>query len=424
MCRSDLQLEIWPLVLAHCCVTGTVLNFFNTQFIFAAFILIEGISTGILPNTSSLILYNICNGIIGLSCGAIEAVSFANVVSIWKEKSGPAAQAVGLSINIANVVSPLLFKPFLLPAQTPQHIEYCGNHLNVTSTNSTVEKGEEKTSRIWIPHASISVTMVVISLLVVILECYRLKKDKKKVSEKRDEEEGERVRTESTNESTNKGFKFKEIFFTTICCLVIAVFWAFVCSFLQFWVPFVIYSESNVSYQTTAFMMSAFSLATAIGGFVGLLASITVPPFKMLTVLMAIIIVGHLVLLIGSSHSEAVLWVGGLLQTLCFGNFYVSVYNLLQETAGINNLKASLYTMSAYLLTAIGVPILIANFIECTPSIFLHYNSFSIVVVTVLLAIIGAALCTQKREVVEERPKGKFQRKYSSRRVSVAGVAL
>ncbi|RWS24597.1 Sodium-dependent glucose transporter-like protein 1 [Leptotrombidium deliense] len=333
------------------------------------------------------------------------------------------------------VVSPLTFNPFLSNVESEEHGHFCGqSDLNVTVnvTKTELPFGELHKSQIWMPHVVIGILMAVIAYCCVILECRRIKLGRKDNVDKRQQETlSLKNDEEEAKESESKCYR---ITFIMLSCSLIAIFWGYVCSYLQFWVTFVMFSKLNISKSKAVMMMTAISLSMAIGGFVGLLASMRIRPMRMLAMLNVFLVVADSILLLGVDRSELLLWIGGVMCSFVFGNYYVSVYNLLQERVGITNLIGCMFTVSAYLLTAFGLPVLLANFIECTPIVFLYYTSSSIAASILLFLALYFTSCGQKRRKVEqnepeasevkETPKRIYRRKYSSRRMSVAGVAL
>ncbi|RWS24775.1 sodium-dependent glucose transporter 1-like protein [Leptotrombidium deliense] len=357
-------------------------NYGNTQIILSLFVAFEGIMAAILTIVPNLILYDIINAFIGLSCGLIETISFVNIVNLWDEKSDPFIQALGFAVNFAMVVSPLLFSPFLSNVESEEHDLVCGeSHVNKTAnvTQEVAPFGKLHKSQIWMPHFFIGVMMAIIGSCCVILECRRIKyEEKNNVDDHNHETISLKVDHEATKIQEEQNTPYSKpcrLLFIILCCLLCAIFW-----------------NLHISKSKAVMMMTAISSSMAIGCLAGLLASMRIRPMAMLAILTFFLVIGNSILFFAASELELLAWIGGVTCSFVFGNYFVSVYNLLQEKAGMSNRIGSLFTVSAYILTAIGLPVLLANFIECTPIVFLYYTSSSITA-SIILYIIIAIIC-------------------------------
>ncbi|RWS24252.1 Sodium-dependent glucose transporter-like protein 1 [Leptotrombidium deliense] len=343
------------------------------------------------------------------------------------------------------VITPLVFNSFLSNVESDAHDDQCLSSENetavdiVNATSNQKPFGELHTSEIWIPHLVIGIFMVINGILCIILELQRLNVEKNE-TDKKNECEEENVSLKQThveksheNKVQAQHSKLYRVSFVTVMCILIATYWGFASSFVQFWITFVMFLDMNISKNRAVMMLSAFSFAAVVGNFIAMLIATKVKSMPMLIAVNILTIVSVVICIFGANGSETLLWVGCIMCSLCSSNYYSSAYNLLEEKVGVTNLIGSLYAIAAASLNAIGLPILIANFIECSPSIFLYFTTISISVVFLLLLVLfvlsyGKEDLRQETkdesDEIKEKSSEVYIRKYSMRRVSVGGIAL
>ncbi|RWS24466.1 sodium-dependent glucose transporter 1-like protein [Leptotrombidium deliense] len=398
----------------------------NSQLICAAFVAVEGIATAILPNVSNLFIYIAINAIPGMCCGVIETISYINIVALWKEKSAPFIQALAFTSSVGSVLTPLIFNPFLSNVESEEHSEDCipVNNKSIEFANVTVNPkpfGDLHISEIWIPHLVIGIFMVINGILCAILELKRIRVEETIEVKEENERKEEKVSLKQKDEqkiSKHKvplqQSKYYRITFVVIMCILITIYWGFASSFFQFWITFVMFLNVNISKSRAVLMLSAFSFSNVFGNFIAMLVAIKVKSMPMLLSLNILLLTSCVICIIGANGSELMLWIGA--------------YNLLEEKVGVTNFIGSVFATSSVSLNAIGLPIIIANFIECYPTIFLHYTTISVTVVFVLLIVFYGKEdvkqeTLQEDDEIKALPQEIYMRKYSVRRVSVA-VAL
>ncbi|RWS00441.1 sodium-dependent glucose transporter 1-like protein [Dinothrombium tinctorium] len=286
----------------------------NRQIIYATFVITEGLLSAILPNLKTVFAYFLMNGAIGFVCGIIETGSIVTVAELWREKANPFIQGINLAITVANVLSPLVFSPFL-SERNEETSSNCDGNANYSSLIEVSENDKASGSQIWMPLLVIGAIMLLFGYFSMLLELYRVKYYRKESDTKlKYEEYGRRLSTMSESNGNNR--TIHKILFLLVAYSFTAIFWGY---------------------------------------------------------------------------------------------------------CGASNLLGSLYIFAAYAFTAFGVPILISNYIECFPNVFIYYNSASVAFLTLLLALIQLI---DFLDHTESEAKSLSQMKLDTKRVSMAGLTL
>ncbi|RWS22245.1 sodium-dependent glucose transporter 1-like protein [Leptotrombidium deliense] len=360
------------------CCTGAALTYalpakLNLTVVHSFMLTILGILAIIIGQLTKLWSIFLVNFLMGLTSGAHDVLSPAQIFQLWGDKGAPFMQATVFTWNIASVCSPLIFVPFLSSTRTHEEPTNHMKTANFTYSQNEIESFRE--SRIWIPLSIVGSMLVMMGIMLLLTPIYAYFKSENEARNGRNGECELNAETElSSNTARKSNWEWYKVYILALCSILVATYFLIQSTVLNFWFPFVVNCDLQFSKTEAAFMSSVLYVSFAVSSFSGIFISKKVQPIRVILSLFSMIAVANIIHLFFASSSLVMLWIGALLEFSGFGCFYTSLLNYVQLKVGLTRKMCSALVVFRYLFAAVGYDALIGNYIETMPLVLVYNN--------------------------------------------------
>ncbi|KAI1301676.1 Major facilitator superfamily domain-containing protein 4A [Halotydeus destructor] len=360
------------ILVSACClgsiIASWLLDRFNRQIglIFSNVLLAFGLIWA--PLFANKASYFISQAIVGLAYAGINNAPNALLTEIWEDKCNPYIQAMHFCYAIGAIIGPLMAEPFLASRESTES----ATTQKPMATNMTNNLTSSATSRVFIPFAISSATVLLVTLAVIILSIIHPYKNANRKAEMK------KITIELVDANDNeKPMKPKEnskyyVTYTIVmCALLINCDVGFEMNFLSYMQVYTVLGPLKLSASTGAYMFSAFSAAFAAGRFSGIILATKISARSMLYLDGVIMLTGSCV--ISLWNTEFGLWVGYVIVGFGCSTVFPTVIAYAEERINVTTYVAGTF-MFFGTFAGIVVPHVEGIYVETYPVIFSYVN--------------------------------------------------
>lgn len=374
---------------------GKLYDTYNTQVMSILTMVTAVASVLMIPISGNLALAHFVVFVGGVGFGAFDTGGNVWIIKLWPQNSSPALQVFHLSFGIGCLVAPLLAEPFLstIPTDddeivTDNPVAFNESTYFLYPTNQTHNLTLPVESRVHYAFAIASGFYLIPMISMIVL--YFIDNSDFKPPKKNHLEQA------LDKEEAAEDVRFSRVLLGLLAAYV-CVYVALECSSGQMITAYAVKCDLHLAKTTASRIAAVYFLCFAGSRVIAALIAIKVTSYQMLVGSHAILAVTAVVMLMWGNSSEAVLWACAALLGLGQGPIYGAAVAWTVSYINMSNGMMSLIIVTAG-VGAMAPSLLVGQFLEYNPSVFLYVCFVTVVLcIVVLLAMF---LFTRKRPML------------------------
>ncbi|RWS10200.1 sodium-dependent glucose transporter 1-like protein [Dinothrombium tinctorium] len=331
--------------------------------------------------------------VFGLTTAGIDTASNVLIMELWETQSNRYLQTMHLGYSVGATISPLLARPFVFADDIKNNATIISNSSSVLIPASDL--------KIIIPFAiaaAISALAGIVFLCAEMLNPY--KSPQRSITRKNQLTEKIEAGEESSDEQqllSNQLLPMSYYYiFVTCAALLFCIYLGIECNIGNFLPMYLRQLKLGITEKTALYISATFNAMYIVMRIISIILAFKLNTAVMLSFSFALLLASNIHMFLSSSTSVLSIWIHiGFIGASCAW-VYPGFYAFVEERIDVTNPIGGLFTFSSSVITSVA-PLVVGNFIDNNPQVFVFWNLASIICVSILfLALLGTDVWKKK----------------------------